>query len=484
MSSVNNSFIGGILWSFLGRGGHLLISLITSVVLARMLTPYEFGQVGIVMFFIIISKVLTESGLSGALIRKVDATEDDFSTVFVFNLIISVLLFFIIIMISGPIANFYDDQNLRNILIALSFILIINAFQFTQTARIVRDLKFRRQALYNFISVLLSSVLGIVLASKGFGVWSIVGIQISNAIFLVIIYRMFEGASGRFVFKRDSFLKLYKFGLNTTLANIINTAFDNVYNLILGRYFAIYQTGLYYQAKRLQEVPVGVIQASTSGVVFSTLAKLQDTRDKFDCLYGQVMTYFTALSGLICTLIFFYADQIILIFYGAQWVESGFYLKILIASSFFYMLESFNRVLFKIFDRTEKILILELVKVFIQSITIVVGVIFLDISVLLYGFVITSIFSYFINYYTSRKIYNGFSWVEIITTFKVLFSAILTVVCGNLINHFLELREFMTLLQLPVLLSLYVCLLFISKALDMKKDATSIMNLIRQRKLK
>src|SRR5690606_18704506 len=126
--------------------------------------PYEFGQIGIVMFFINISRVFTESGLSGALIRKQDATEDDFSTVFVFNLVISVLLTVGIIAASGPISEFYNNNDLQSILIALSFVLIINAFQFTQNAKIVKNLKFRRQAIYNFSATLVSSAAAVVLA--------------------------------------------------------------------------------------------------------------------------------------------------------------------------------------------------------------------------------------------------------------------------------------------------------------------------------
>ena len=164
MSSLKRSFISGFFWSILGQGGHLLIYLVASVILARILTPYEFGQVGIVMFFINISRVLTESGLSGALIRKQDASKDDFSTVFVFNLLVSILLTVVIILSSGVIAAYYDDGTLKTILVALSFVLIINAFQFTQNAKVVKYLKFRRQAIYTFVSTFISSVIAVILA--------------------------------------------------------------------------------------------------------------------------------------------------------------------------------------------------------------------------------------------------------------------------------------------------------------------------------
>src|SRR5690606_28451166 len=184
MSTLKKSFITGFIWSFVGQTSYLFVALIANVILARLLTPYEFGQVGIVMFFILISKVLTESGLTGALVRKKDATEDDFSTVFIFNLAISVFLFFLLIFSAGFIADFYNNLELKNILIVLSFVLIINAFQFTQNAKIVRDMKFKKQALYAFISVIISSLIGIILAFLKYGVWALVIMQVCNALIL------------------------------------------------------------------------------------------------------------------------------------------------------------------------------------------------------------------------------------------------------------------------------------------------------------
>lgn len=480
MSSLKRSFISGFFWSILGQGGHLLIYLVASVILARILTPYEFGQVGIVMFFINISRVLTESGLSGALIRKQDASKDDFSTVFVFNLLVSILLTVVIILSSGVIAAYYDDGTLKTILVALSFVLIINAFQFTQNAKVVKYLKFRRQAIYTFVSTFISSVIAVILAWHDYGVWSLVIMQLANAFILTSIYWIWEGPSGRLVFKRASFENLYKFGLYTTLASIINTAFDNIYSLILGKYFAIQQTGLYYQAKKLQEIPVGVIKSSTLGVVFSTLSRLQDDKKEFDDFYNRIVTSFTVLVGLMCVLIYVYAEQAILLLYGTKWVGAVFYMKVLILSSFFYMQEMFNRVLFKVFDKTEKILFLEIIKVIIRAVSIVYGVIKMDISILLYGFLVTSIISYFLNYFYSRKVYHSFSWTEIIVTLKVAFIGLVCIVSYENLSAFFEFDLWLDFSLIPLVLLIYFTLLRIAKVFNLVKDTKSIFRIIKK----
>src|SRR5690554_7861436 len=162
MTDIKKSIVSGFIWSILGQGGYLIIGLVANIILARLLTPFEFGQVGIIMFFIVIAKVLTESGLSGALIRKNDATDEDFSTVFIFNLIISIVLMLLIIVFSGTIANFYDDPQLKYILIASSCVLLFYSFQITNIDRLIKVLKFMKMLKYDVIVILCVCILVII----------------------------------------------------------------------------------------------------------------------------------------------------------------------------------------------------------------------------------------------------------------------------------------------------------------------------------
>ncbi|CAM4054982.1 lipopolysaccharide biosynthesis protein [Gillisia hiemivivida] len=446
-------------WSFVGRGGYLVVGLIANIVLARLLSPYEFGQVGIIMFFIVIAKVLTESGLSGALIRKQEAKKEDYSTVFVFNLAVSFVLMMLLMSFSGNIANFYEDPQLKNILIVSSTILLINAFQITQTAKLIKNLNFKRKAVYEFLSILFASIIGIFMAISNAGVWSIVVMQIATSFILTLLLWIFEGPFLRFIFDVESFKSLYKFGVNTTLASILNTAFDNIYQLVLGKYFAITQTGLFFQAKRLQEVPVGVIQSTALGVVFSSLSKLQNDKPQFKATYDLITKMFTIAVGLICLLIFFYAENIILVLYGKDWIGATFYVQVLIVASFFFLQETFNRIIFKVFDRTEKILHLEIIKKIIQLITVVIGVYLLSIKFLLFGFLGTSVISYFINYYYSRKIYDSFSWYELALIIKVFTVSGLTVLGSLAVEKFTIFNGYYSFWILPIIILFYFFLL-------------------------
>lgn len=477
--TLKRKVVVGLFWSFLGQSGYLLISLITNIILARILGPEAFGQIGIIMFFIVIAKVFTESGLSGALVRKKDVSEEDFSTVFIFNLGISILVFILFVLMADFISQFYEDKLLKKLLIVSSLVLIINAFQIVNNTRLIYTLNYRKKSIIEFIAVSIASITSIILASLfNAGVWAVVALQLLTATLITIQLWLYLGPLKTLVFRIDSFKSLYKFGIYTTLSSLINTAFDNVYQLVLGKYFSVKQTGLFYQAKKLQEIPIGVIQSTTHGVLFIALAKVQDDEKQFSSLYVRIITLFTIAVGFICLFIYFYAENIILLFYGKEWIEAVFYMQILIIASFFYMQEMFNRIIFKVFDRTEKILYLEIIKKTFQAVTIFVGMLMQRIDVLLYGFLLTSFLSYFINYYYSRKVFGGFSWYEILTVSKVFIIGFCTVLIGIYLKSAIQIHGFYTFLLFPILLMLYISLIQVTKVSNLITDLTYFRNLI------
>ena len=326
MSSFKKSIISGTIWSIAGQVATLLIILISNVILARMLSPKEFGQIGIIMFFIMLANVFTEGGLSGALIRKKNATKIDYSTVFIFNLIVSIFCFLLLLLFSDFIANYYNDHLLKKLIIVSGFVLIINAFQITQNAKLMSDMKFKQKTLYRFFAVLIATIIGLIFAYLGYGVWALVVIQLLISFNMTLILWFFEGLHLSVKFNRKSFNELYGFGINTTIASLLNTTFDNIYQLILAKHFSLNQTGFYYQAKKLQEVPTGVINMVAQSVVFSSLSKLQDDKTLFINAYNKIFLYFLIVLGLITILTYVYAEQIILLLYGKKRIDSVIYM--------------------------------------------------------------------------------------------------------------------------------------------------------------
>lgn len=473
-NQINRSLLLNTLWSFGGIFGYLAVGLITNIILVRLLSPREFGQVSIVMFFIIISSILIESGLSGALVRKQNTSEVDYSTVFIFNLAISIILMLGLLGSAEYIANFYNDSELINLLRLSSLVLLVNALRITQSVKLIKSLKFKAKSYYEIIAIIVGSIIAIYSAMQGAGALSLVILQLSTAITLTGLLWFYVGSMRSYKFSLESFKQVYKFGINTTLASILDKAFDNSYQLILAKYFAISQSGYFYQAKKLQEMPIGIIQGSVLGVVYATLSKLQDDREKFQELYFNIVKVFTVIVGFICIIIFYYSELIVQILYGKEWLTSATYLQLLILASFFYLQEIFNRVLFKVFDRTDLILKLEFFKKLLLTITIVHGIITLSIPALLYGFVLVSAISFFINYHYARKIYHVSYWDELTVVLKVALIGIITILFNLYVASIYTLQGFSSLLLMPIIILVYLALLSISKVLSIKKDTKAI----------
>lgn len=478
MKDINTRFKIGLLWSIMGQFGYLLISFITNLILARLLSPNAFGVIAIAYFFIVISKVFIESGLSGALIRKKNVNDLDYSTVFIFNLTVSVVLYIIIFISSPFIEDFYKIDNLSYYIRILSVVLIINSFQIVQNVRLVKKLEYKKISLYTLISIILSSLIALLMAYLDYGVLALIYLQILNSLILTSIFWVKEGSVKLISFSTKSFKEIYSFGLFTTLSSLLNTGFDNVYQLILGKYFNLSQTGFYYQAKKLTEIPVTIIKSTTLGVVYAALSETREEKKRFDNLYLSTVRIFSYLVGIICLIIFLFSEQIIIILYGQKWLGANFYMKIMSLSSFFYMQEMFNRVLFKVFNYTSRIFILEIIKKSVSLITLLLGVYFLSIEILMFGYLLTSILAYFMNYYVSRKIYitENFN-KELFYTLKIVFTIVLISIFYYLINYTFDLSFITSLLLLPVVVIMYFVVLTQLKVFNFKNDLKIILSI-------
>lgn len=478
-NSVKSSIVKGSVWSLAGQFLIMSITLLANILLARMLTPKDFGKIGIIMVFINIAYVLTEGGLSAALIRKTDASYKDYSTVFVFNFMIGLVGFLLIAGFSGVISNVYGDSSLQLPLIVSAIILIINAFQFIHNTKLIAEMRYREKSTYEFIAVVLSSIAGVGAAYYGLHVWSIIVMQLSRGIFLNIIYFFFENYKYSFVFSKKSFKELYGFGMNTSISSLITITFDNIYQLILGAFFSINQVGFYYQAKKIQDVPSGLFSILSQGPVYAGLAKLQHEKKQFVNAYNKVSAMLLSLVGIITVCFFIFSDDIIAFLFGAKWIDAGFYLKFLSISSFFFMQENLNRVIFKIFNKTRSLLILEVLKKVVQILSIFVGVYYKDIEILLIGIIVSNAFGYFINYFVAGKILDHPEYKELNYVLKVSVVILGSVFMAEMARKYLVIEGLNLLLLLLATISIYLISLKLLGMIDPKKQIKDLLTVLK-----
>lgn len=245
---------------------------------------------------------------------------------------------------------------------------------------------------------------------------------------------------------------MFSFGVNTSIVSVINSIFNNIYQLILGKKFDMLSVGLFSQAKGLQDASDTMFQIVFGNVFFSYLSKLQDKKEQFKVEYRNILLVVFYAISLVVSAVFIYAEEIVLIIYNNEWLGLVFYLRLLSISSFFYLQEIINNNIFKIFDKTIIILKLEIIKKTIQISTILLGLYMNSIDYLLYGFLITSIISLIINYFVSHKIIDIITKKELYVFFKIFsISILLNSIIIFIISHY-SLEGVSKLFALPIFL--------------------------------
>ena len=322
----NTSVVGSIFWSF---GGNLLslgLGFGTNVILASYLLPKQFGQLAILMFFVVIAQVISSGGLGGALVREKEVNSKDFSTVLSFSLIIGLVCYLLLFFSAPFVSRFYDDESLSFYLRLIGLVILLNSFHVVNYTKLVRELKFKTLSILQIISMITAAITAILMANMGYGTLSLIVMQLVMSITMLLCLWLVKGVFIDLRFYKKSFKTLYSFGVNTTLTSIISKAFDEVYSLILAKLFSKTQVGFYYQGKKLQSIPINVFNSLAQGVVFSYLSNFQEDTKSFQVKYNLITILFSYLIGALIIFIFINSYHLIDFIYGVEWIETVLYL--------------------------------------------------------------------------------------------------------------------------------------------------------------
>lgn len=452
----NSKLLSNSIWAFSGQLGYVFLGLLANVFLARMLTPEDFGMVGIAMFFIGVSGILVDGGVGGALIRKGQVSDEDYSTVFIINLSISFILVFLLVFTADYISQIFELPQLKSILIALSSLLIINALTVIQNVKLIREMKFKCLSILKITSFAISALAGVTSANLGAGVWSIVIMQVMFAFLFMLMLWVCRGGVIKMIFSKKSFNEVFSFGFFTTSSSLLNVVFDNIYQLIIGKYFNVMQVGYFYQAKKLSQATDSVFRSVILQVFYSYLARFQTDKNIFYTKFCQLDAFMTMIVGLAMSLIYIYAEQLILLLLGVQWMKAIYYLELLSIVGFFTLQELSSRNIFKIYDQTHKLFYLEFVKKLFQTFGIAIGVFYSDLQILLIGFVGTSVFGYLITACHSLKIIDKTVREEACRVLKNAVAILISVYVFMFLLEVLSVALYYKLFFVPVYVFLYV----------------------------
>ena len=429
MDTIKSKAIGGIKWSIIDNLANSGITFIVGIVLARLLTPSEFGILGLITVFIAISNTIVDGGLTTALIRKKYASNEDYNTVFYCNLIIAFLLFLALSLSSGYISDFFNESILKYITPIMSLLLLINAFSIIQRTILIKQINFKTQAKISLIASTGSGVLGITMAILNFGVWSLVIQQLSRQFLLSTFLWILNKWRPSLIFSNKSFKELFGFGSKLLIANLINTVYKNMFLLIVGKIYSADQLGKYTRAEQFITILTGNLTQVIQKVSFPTLSSIQDERDKL--LYGfrKILKYSAAVTFPLVFGLAAIAKPLIISLIGYKWIESVLYIQIMCTYGILYPLSMINLNMLNVKGVSNLILKLEIIKKILFIPIFFIGY-YIDLKSMIISLAIFNYVDYFLSTYYAKRFFNYGTLDQIKDIFQIFIISLIVALCA------------------------------------------------------
>jgi teichuronic acid exporter len=408
--SLKDRAISGALWSSFGRFVILALELVVGIILARLLSPEEFGLVGMIAVFLAISEIFINSGFSQALIRKIECSEEDFSTAFIYNFLGSFFIFTLLYFFAPYISDFFEQQQLTAIIRVLGFGLFITALGFVQRTKLTRRIEFKLLSKISVYSSFGSGILSILVAIYGFGVWSLVAKTISRDLITCILLWRWSKWKPIWVFSKKSFKELFGFGSKLLISGLLGTFTNNFIYVILGKYFNISDVGYYNRAELFKNIPSQNMESIITGVGYPVMAKLQNDSSAFSNYFKKILKTSAFLIIILMAGLMAVSENLVLFVLGVDWATSGDYLFLLCPIGALYPLWTINLNVFNIIGRSDIYLKMQFFNQLLTVISVLIAS-FYSVKMMIVLLTITSLLSYILYAINAQK-YTGYKLVN------------------------------------------------------------------------
>jgi len=360
--SLYKKTVSGVFWTFIQRVGGNGLSFIIFIVLARLLSPRDFGLIGMLNIFIQISQTLVDGGFSLALIQKKNADEEDYSSVFYINLAVSTALYFVIFFTAPLIATFYKQPILTELLRVISLIFIINAFSYVQNARLTKEMRFKTLMITHIPSIVIAGIISIAMALLNFGVWSIVAMQLGSGFVYSVLIWFYAKWKPLLSFNKEKAKKLFSFGGKLLGAGVLTTVYNNIFLVIIGKFFPINNVGYYDNAYNVSNAPSSTFTAVLNTVTFPVFSSIQDDNKRLREGYKKIMQQaFFIICPAYCLAIVL-ANPLFQLFFSDKWLPAVPYFQWLCIPAIFQPLNTYNLNILNVKGRSDIFLKLQLVR--------------------------------------------------------------------------------------------------------------------------
>lgn len=474
MTGNKNITKKNFIWRFAERCGAQLVTFIVSIVLARILAPEDYGQIALITVFTTIMQVFVDSGLGTALIQKKDADDLDFSSVFYFNFVICLILYVVMFVTAPFIAGFYGNSSLTSIIRVISLTIVISGVKGIQQSYVSRNMMFKRFFYSTLGGTVFSAFFGIALAYAGFGVWAIVAQQLSNtAIDTLILWLTVKWRPKR-TFSWVRLKGLLSFGWKMLASSLLDTVYNNIRSLIIGKMYSSSDLAYYDQGKKFPNVIVTNINTSIDSVLLPTMASAQDDAGRVKSMTRRAIKTSTYIMAPLMMGLAFCAEPIVGLVLTDKWLPCVPFLRIFCVTYMFYPIHTANLNAIKAMGRSDLFLKLEIVKK-VVGIALLLSTMWFGVMAMAYSLLISSILSQIINSWPNRKLLRYGYLEQLKDILPGIALAVLMGGCVNLVELF-HLTNIVTLLiQIPLGALIYI----IASALLHLESFEYLMDMIR-----
>ena len=470
--SLKDKTVSGVGWSaadaFLDKG----VTFIVGLVLARLLTPEEYGLIGIVTIFTTVMLGVVDSGFSNALIRKKDVSDEDYSTLFYFNLIVSIVMFALLFIGAPWIASFFERPELVSLVRVMGFLLIFQAFSIVQNTILSRKIDFKTKTRASVISAVISGIIGIVLAFWGLGVWSLVAQQLSRQLIYSGLLWLYNKWWPKLLMSVESIRYMWGFGWKLLVSGLLDNVWKEIYQAIVGKFYSPDALGQYTRSSQYASLFSSNLTVIVQRVSYPVLSQVQGDDDRMVSAYRRVIKVTMFVTAITMISLAAVSEPLIYCLIGPQWNQAASFLPFICLSMSLYPLHALNLNMLQVQGRTDIFLYIEIVKKIIAIAPICLGI-FVSIYWMLIGSIITGIISFFLNsYYTGKKL--GYSsWMQL-KDIAPSFGIALMIACSVYYFKYLPISNWI-ILPIQVIVGV-LCFYFICEKsnLDEYKEVKSI----------
>ncbi len=403
--SLSQQTISGVFWSALERIGSLGIQFIITIIIARILTPGDYGLIGMLSIFTALGAVILDSGFGQALIRKKEVSQVDYCSVFYTNLVLGVLIYLVLFFCAPLIASFFHSPELKQVSRFVFLVFPINSLGLIHNTIINRNINFKILAKVSVLSALGSGVFGVFFAYLGFGVWTLVYQTILFYTFNTILLWIFNKWRPSLLFSFQAIKSLFAFSMSLMSTGVIIVVFNNIYTLIIGRYYPVAQVGFYSQAKRFQDLPTQTLTGVIQRVTFPVLSIIQDDALRLKAGYQRIIKLTIFLNTPIMLGLIVISHNLFLLLLTEKWLPAVPYFQLLCIYGVLFPLHSINVNILNVRGQGKILLTLEIIRRILLIVAIILTINH-GVTILLIGYILSSLVSVLINMHVCGKQIN------------------------------------------------------------------------------